>query len=125
MEDKSLKELVLAVYKDFRKYLDLKLDYYKLDLIERAVLLLTKIFSFAVIWIIVTMIAFFLSMGTAFLIGDLLDSTYLGFFIVAGIILIVGLIILAIRKPLITNPIINALIKAVFNPERRKNEKTK
>ena len=126
MEDKSLKELVEILYKDFRKYIDLKLDYYKLDLIERLVLLLTKIFSIAVIWVVVIMFAFYASMTLGFFLGDLLGAYYWGFLIVSGVILLFGSIIILFRRPIITNPIINVLIEAVFKTkEKNRNEKAK
>ncbi len=126
MEDKSLKELIEILYKDFRKYLDLKFDYYKLDIIERLVMLLTKIFSAAVVWIISIMFAFYASMTLGFFLGDLLGATYLGFLIVSGVILLVGGIIVLLRKKIITNPLINALIEVVVKTkEKNRNEKAK
>jgi len=126
MEDKSLKELIEILYKDFRKYLDLKFDYYKLDIIERLVMLLTKIFSAAVVWIISILFAFYASMTLGFFLGDLLGATYWGFLIVSGVILLVGGIIILLRKKIITNPLINALIEVVFKTkEKNRNEKAK
>lgn len=126
MEDKSLKELIEILYKDFRKYLDLKLDYYKLDIIERLVLLLTKIFSVAVVWVVIIMFAFYASMTLGFFLGDLLGAYHWGFLIVSGVILLVGGIIILLRKTIITNPIINTLIEAVFKTkEKKRNEKAK
>ncbi len=126
MEEKSLKELVKVLYEDFLKYIDLKFDYYKLDLIERLVLLLTKGFSIAILFIVIPMTFFFLFMALAFFLGDLLGKDYWGFFIVAAAVFMVGSIFLLFRRLILTNPIINALIQAVFNPsDKKRNEKKK
>ena len=133
MDEKGIKDLVQALYKDIKKYLKLQIDYQRLDLIETIVVFITKVFSFAIIWVAVIFFAFFLAIATGLLIGDLLGAYYWGFFIISGVVALFGLIIYMLRKPIFTNPITNALVTAAFSnkklalkrTKKRKNEKKK
>ena len=127
MENKDFKELIMVLYKDFRKYIKLQLDYYKLDAVETIVVFITKVFSFAIIWAVIPVAAFFALIGLSLFLGDLLGANYWGFFIVTGVVALFGLILYLLRKPIFTNPIINALVTAVFSNKKlkRKNEKKK
>jgi hypothetical protein len=52
-----------------------------------------------------------LSMGTAFWLGEILESVYLGFFCVAGFYLILLIVFYVFRDSLIQRPIENGVIK--------------
>jgi hypothetical protein len=66
---------------------------------------------------------FFASMGLAFILSSWIGNMYSGFLIVAGIYLILGLVIWYSREKLIRIPIMNAIIRQLFenNGEDRKN----
>lgn len=51
-----------------------------------------------------------LSIGVALWMGELLDRIYLGFMIVAGFYALLTCIIIVFKKPLIKNPIGNAIL---------------
>jgi hypothetical protein len=53
----------------------------------------------------------FLSTGAAIWIGGLIDSVYLGFFIVAGFYALLGVLFFLLRDRLIKRPISNSIIK--------------
>ena len=125
MENKDFKELITVLYKDFRKYIKLQLDYQRLDAVETIVVFITKIFAFVIILATIIFFTFFLLFGGAFLIGDLLGHDYYGFFIIAFFALFLGGIALLLRKPIFTNPIINALVTAVFSNKKIKKRKKK
>lgn len=55
------------------------------------------------------------SMGASFWLGELLESTYLGFFAVAGFYLVLLLIVYLLRKWLVKRPIENTVIKELLN----------
>jgi len=54
------------------------------------------------------------SIGASFWLGEMLESTYLGFFAVAGIYLILLLILYVLRKWLVKRPIENSVIKELL-----------
>ena len=123
MEEKGIKELVQALYKDIKKYLKLQIDYQRLNIIETIVVFITKVFSFAIIWILVFVVGFFMVMALALFLGDLLGAYYLGFLIAAGVVALFGLIIYMLRKSIFTNPITNALVTAAFSNQKLKSKK--
>ncbi len=55
------------------------------------------------------------SMGASFWLGELLESTYLGFLGVAGCYLVIMLILYLFRKWLIKRPIENTVIKELLD----------
>ncbi len=118
MSDKGLREDIHKLYRDFIKYSELRWEYFKLEFVESLVLLYTKIFSFFLMWIIVPVFLFFILVGLAIYLGDILGKMYYGFFIVGGVILLLGLLVILLRRPLITNPLINALIKSMFEEQK-------
>jgi len=55
----------------------------------------------------------FLGIGIAFFISELTGKTYIGFLVMALIYLLSGWLFWALRKPLISNPLRKALMRAV------------
>lgn len=53
----------------------------------------------------------FLSTGAAFWLGELLESVWLGFFIVAGFYAVMGILLFLLRDRLIKRPISNSIIQ--------------
>lgn len=105
-----LNELV----QDLRKYFESRIEYAKLDVTEKTV----RIISFFITVFLLTLIIFpfflFLSFALAYFVGQLLNSTALGFLIVAGGFLILGSLVIALRNPLIKKPVLKAMVKMIF-----------
>ena len=60
----------------------------------------------------------FLFLGLAWWIGDALDSPAAGFFIVAGIFLLIIVILFALRKKVIVPAIRNAIISSIYEEKK-------
>ena len=127
MDEKNIKQYLTIIYKDFKKYIELKFDYYRLEVIEKIVEFITKIFSLIIFWIMFPIVLFFALIAFALYLGEILGAYYWGFLIVAGVALLIGFIIFIFRKIIFTNPITNALISAFFSNKqiKRKHEKKK
>lgn len=127
MNDRDLKEVIRILFSDVKKYLDLKLDYYKLEIIETIVLLSSKVFAVLLLMIVFPIVIIFLSFGAAFYLGELFDSLYLGFFAIGGILLLLGIIILIFKNSILIRPLMKSLISSFFNSDRKRerNGKTK
>jgi O-antigen/teichoic acid export membrane protein len=68
-----------------------------------------------VVVILISFIALMLlSVGIALLLGDLLGKSYYGFFIVAVLYLITGLVIYSNRDKWLKKPIANSMIKKLL-----------
>lgn len=101
----ELKENFSEAESTARSFLDSSRQYYKLrgfKVLMKAVIITAKITAVAVMMV---MALLFLSISAAFWIGSELDKTSLGFLIVGGFYLLVGLIIYllrhSLRKPLL------------------------
>ncbi len=123
MEEKGLRRDLHKLINDAIKYFELKWEYFKLDIIETLALLYTRIFSLLLWWIIIPVFLLFVFIGLALYLGTLWGKIYLGFFAVAGIILVLALLFILLRRPLITNPLINVFITAMFEQQTEQNKK--
>src|SRR6266446_3001579 len=64
--------------------------------------------------VIITMIFIFsmvmISVGTAILISHALDSPWSGYFIVGGFYVLMGIVLVALRKRIIFEPLLNSIV---------------
>lgn len=104
-------ELATAV----KEYVDTRLDAVKLSVAEKVSALLANVLAGMVVALVFVCFVFFGSIALALLLGSWLGAWWLGFLIVAGIYLLLGLITWLARGRLIRIPIMNALIRQLFN----------
>ena len=62
------------------------------------------------VFLVVVLLIFITSIGLSLWVGEMLGKTYYGFFIVAGVYMLVALILYAGRNQLIKHPVKNAVI---------------
>ncbi len=114
MKERSFKDYYKIFKRDITQYVDLKLDYLKLDAIESFSEITSKLiialFSIFIGIIFVT----FLLFALAFFLGDVLGQNYWGFLIVSGIFLLLALLFISFRRVILENTIVNALISSLF-----------
>ncbi|GEM_PF-289754 len=115
MAEKGLREDIHKLLRDALKYYELKWEYFKLDIIESLAILYTRVFSILLWWIILPIFLLFVFIGLALYLGTLWGKIYLGFFAVSGIVLLLGIILFFLRKPLLANPLVNTFVSAMFN----------
>ncbi|GAO28747.1 phage holin family protein [Geofilum rubicundum] len=121
MFQEDLKEHLSDVKEDFESYVDKRVDLLKLHLVEE---LSRFTASFTVKLGVLYLLFFalmFISLASAFFLGDILDSDGLGFVIVAGVYLIFVLIFILMRRIWVQKPVIKAFIK-IFFPKFDKDE---
>lgn len=77
-------------------YIKIRTALLKLELKEYTSDLIAKLIAYIIILVVASIVIFFISLGLAFLANQLLDSTYLGFIIVALFysIILVGVLVL-------------------------------
>lgn len=74
------------------------------------------------IFSLANLIILFLSMALGFYLGALLDSTALGFLLVAVLFLFILVILYIFRQTLITNVVVTAIIKRFYHKENTENK---
>ncbi len=113
MEDKptGIEEL----FNKLKDYAETRLDLYKLMAINKV----SGFFSTFVTMLILLMILFTvilcISIGAALLIGQWLGAASYGFFIIAGLYLIIGLVLYSMRGSIIRNSVSDKLIKEMVD----------
>ncbi|MEC7782589.1 MULTISPECIES: hypothetical protein [Leeuwenhoekiella] len=111
----NLSEHISKVSDDAKKYLNSSLEYYKLDsfkkMMDGAVSLVNLMVSGSIFLIFIL----FISVGVAIVIGESLGSLSYGYFIVAGIYLVIYVLYKLFGKPFITEIVLRKYSKVFFN----------
>jgi Zn-dependent protease with chaperone function len=100
-----------------KEYVNTRLAQLKLSFAEKT----SKVMA-VMIAVVLSALVFFLFLlliciAGAIVIGQWLENSWLGFVIVAGIVLIAGFILWIFKDSLIRKPIMNVLIKTMFDKE--------
>lgn len=113
---------VESLVDQLKAYVNTRLSQMKLSLAEKT----SKVVSIVIAALLVALVFFLffllLSVAAAILIGQWLENMWLGFLIVAGLVLLFGLILWMAKDRLLGKPIMNALIKALFEKEEHEKE---
>jgi len=86
------------------------IELFKLNAIDKSANIFSSLAAQLTIIIIATLFILIVSIGVAFWIGDLLGKTYYGFFVVAGVYALVGLLLYIFRRQWIKEPVNNSII---------------
>lgn len=106
---------------NIRAYIKSMLEYYRLRVFKKAVQGSSLLIKLLIIGSIFLLFLGFLSIGVAIWIGNALGALSTGFFIIAGVYLIVFFIFLIFRKKLIDNPILRRVSKLIFSEDQFKD----
>lgn len=106
---------VEELFQKIKSYADVRINLIKLQAINKVSGFMSAAITIALLSVFFLVIIICLTIGLALLIGNSTGNVYVGFFIVAGIYFIIGLILFFLRKKLIKGPISNKLIKSFFN----------
>ncbi len=113
-----------ALSDDLKAYFNTNVELVKLQALDRSSALGASAIAGLAIAMIFVMFTMLGSISAAIYIGVLLNSYALGFIIVAGFYLLVGLVLLASRKSSLVNPIRDAIIsKALEDEDEHQNQK--
>ena len=109
MEDKATP--IELLFERVEAYSITSLKLLKLKAVDKTAELLSTLISWMIAIVVVALFLIVLNIGIALWLGEVLGKTYYGFFIVAGVYAIVGVIVLLwIKKPL-NNSIISKMVK--------------
>lgn len=103
------------LWAEVKKYLTLQIDYVKLTSVEKLVVLLSAVALVAVMMILGACVLFYLSFAVVYMISDAIGSVWGAYLIVSGIFVVLALVVYALRKQLILDPVSRFLTKLFFN----------
>jgi uncharacterized membrane protein len=116
MEEEE-KSFTRKIYEQVEQYAKTTVELYKLKAIHTFADLFAAVATGFIIWVIIFLFILFISFGLAFYLGDVLGGWYYGFFIVAGIYALVGLVIYALRIKCLKERINNFIIRQIFKED--------
>jgi hypothetical protein len=106
---------VEELFYKLKDYGDTRLDLFKLKSINKISGFITSIITSAILLVLLALVLLCITIGAALLIGALLGKTYYGFFIIAGVYIIVGLVLYSSRDKMLKTPVSNRLIKELID----------
>ena len=113
----SIKETFVEVPTKANSAFNSQFAYYKLVLFRFIAKSSYGLITFFVCAFASLLILFFLSLATAYAIGEALGSNGLGFAIVGAFYILIAIIVLAFRKKLIERPLLEKLSEIYFKVE--------
>jgi len=120
MEDKTTPVEVLL--ERAQAYTKTSIQLFKLKAIDKLAEMISNISTGFVIFVFFALFFVNLNIGMALLIGDLLGKVWLGFVLVSGIYVCVGLIVYLFRERWIKRPISNSIIEQLLSDEIVKDD---
>ncbi len=113
MEDKptGLEEF----FTKLKDYAETRVDLVKLIAINKVSGFMSTVIAMIMLLMILFTAILCISIGLAILIGHLLGAVYYGFFIIAGLYLIIGFVLYANRGNILKAPVSNRLIKEMMD----------
>ncbi len=109
-------DLLFEKTKDYAKT---SFKLFKLNAIDKAADISASLTLALAFGIIVAMFSLFISISVSLYIGKLIGENYLGFLIVSGFYLLIGIMLFIFRDKLIKIPITNFIIKKLLETKIR------
>ena len=106
---------VKALFDEGTDYLKNKRDLWKLKMVDKGSDVLTSAIEGVLLFFIGLLFIILFSIALALLVGSWIDSNWGGFFIIAGLYALIGLILHVSRNKLIKAPIVRSLINKFLN----------
>ncbi len=94
-------------------YFETNLELYKLKAINKTADIVSTVFAKLLMIVVFFIFFILLNIGLAYLIGNLLGHTYIGFFILAALYLIIGLILKSNSNKWVKIPTTSMIIKSI------------
>ncbi len=98
-----------------KEYAETRLDLYKLIAINKVSGFFSTFVTMLILLLILFTVMLCISIGAALLIGQWLGAAFYGFFIIAGLYLIIGLVLYSMRGNILKEPVSNKLIKEMVD----------
>lgn len=105
---------------NIKDYVNTNIRLVKLKVTDKSSEAIGGITAIIIVAFIMMFFLVFLSTALAFLISNLLNSPSSGFFIVAGVYLIIGILLFINRESWIITPLGNSMIKAMTKEDENK-----
>lgn len=117
-----IKESYQQLWQDGKKYLELRYDLLRVELLEKISLISALLLTAVVAILLGTILFTYLSVLLLLWLETLLGSMVYGLCIVIGIHILLLICIFAFRKQLFVNPLVRQFSKIIFAENKQKEE---
>lgn len=100
---------------DAKSYVTTLFELYKLKLADKISSAGASITAYLILVLIGLLVLILVSIGVATWINSLLNNAFLGYFIVAGVYILIGLLIVLTKNNAIRKPVSSAIIKSILS----------
>ncbi|MEP6584411.1 MAG: hypothetical protein ABJA90_09090 [Ginsengibacter sp.] len=106
---------VEELFNKFKDYADTRVNLYKLKAINKVSGVFSTFATMMILMFVFFTVFLCVTFGVAFLIGEWLGASSYGFFIIAALYLIIGLVLYSKRGSILKNPVSDRLIKEMID----------
>ena len=118
----TLKQKGGRLLESMADYVELSLRLFALQSADKSARLASGFLTIVVLTLVFIFSLIMLSIGAAILISFLLHRAWIGFVILGAFYLLVGIILIVVRKKIISTPILNLIIPALVTAELKAEE---
>ncbi len=97
------------LYDDVKKYVELQIEYIKVDFVEKMTILLSALLIIALVLVLVIAALFYLFFSMAYAFEPALGSLALSFGIISGIYVVLIVVFILLRRQIVINPLLKFL----------------
>jgi hypothetical protein len=115
-------EKVEGLTEHAKEYINTRVELTKLRIAEKTSLVIGDLIAIAIVILLFLLVVIFGSVAGAWALSEWLGKPSLGFLIVAGFYLLLGIIVWAVRGPVIRFPVMNAIIKLLHKKDDDEEE---
>jgi len=117
MKDKAI--IVEMLVEKVEQYAKTSLELYKLKAIDKGTDVFSSLVSRVVIIIIIALFFLLVTLGLCFYLGEVLGKVHYGFFAVAGVYAIVGIVMIIFRKRWLDDTLNDYIVRQIFKEKKR------
>lgn len=117
METQRISENFSELADNVKKYVRLKIDLLKLNILEKFSKLVSFLIITLVFFLLFLFFILFISLGFIYWFRDQLGPEWLGALIVAGVYIVIGFLVYLLRFKLFINPVVTQISKILFEED--------
>ncbi len=122
MTNKSLQENFSELNDVIKRYLNARVNLWKVQFLEKTTKIWTHLFVFILVIVSALFIFLLMALAFSFWYGNKYGDMSTGFLISAGIFAILSFVIFLLRKPLFSNSIIRNISSVIFDDDKNQKE---
>ena len=108
-----------------KDYINTRMDTLKLSVAEKSASVIANVLAGVIVSGVFILFIIFASIALSFGLGEWIGKTWVGFLIVAGLYLFLGIVVWAARGKLIRLPLMNAMIQQLFKKDEEDEDNEK